>query len=178
MKFGDANLQVNEKSSFTDPPSCILPLFSKNTPRLLLPKNLWKCVSTISFRKYKRVTCSTAIPPSQLSPCRRSDWTFSWVQFLSNKLKLIRFLRCKITRTSIFLLILCFDMYFFHKNLIVLHHGDNNFLFCFDICIKFTLSAIISTMEKWQHLSWCVPIYDKKMLERKKTFHHSKIKSF
>ena len=115
---------------------------------------------------------------SKSTPCWRCNWTFSWVQFLSNKLKLIRFLRCKITRTSFFLLILCFDMYFFYKNLIVLHHGDNNFLFCFDICIKFTLSAIVSTMEKWQHPSWCVPIYDKKMLERKKTFHHSKIKSF
>ena len=37
----------------------------------------------------------------------------------------------------------------FYKNLIVLHHVDNNFLFYFDICIKFTLSAILSTMKKW-----------------------------
>ena len=47
----------------------------------------------------------------------------------------------------------------------------------FDICIKFTLSLIISVMKKWQHLTWCVPYYDKNMLERKKTFHHSKNKS-
>ena len=44
---------------------------------------------------------------SKSTPCWRCNWTFSWVQFLSNKLKLIRFLRCKITRTSFFLLMLC-----------------------------------------------------------------------
>ena len=53
-------LQVNEKNSFTHAPSCTLPSFSqnssfsKNTSRLLLPKRLSKCASTISFRKYKR----------------------------------------------------------------------------------------------------------------------------
>ena len=127
MKFRDANLQVDEKSSFTHPPSyteavvqrcsvkkdvlrnfakfigkhlcqnlnfieteilalvfscefheisknaflhraplvaasaCSLPSFSKNTSRLLLPKSLWKCASTISFRKYKRVTCNLPV---------------------------------------------------------------------------------------------------------------------
>ena len=29
MKLRDANLQVNEKNSFTHPPSCILPSFSQ-----------------------------------------------------------------------------------------------------------------------------------------------------
>ena len=28
-------------------------IFSKNASRLLLPKRFWKCLSTISFRKYK-----------------------------------------------------------------------------------------------------------------------------
>ena len=42
-----------------------------------------------------------------------------------------------------------FSYVLFCKNLIVLHHGDNNFLFYFDICIKFTLSTITSTMKKW-----------------------------
>ena len=33
----------------------------------------------------------------------------------------------------------CFFLYvLFYKNLIVLHHGDNTFLFYFNICIKFT----------------------------------------
>ena len=42
--------------------------------------------------------------------CNSSKSTFSMfssVQFLSNKLKLIHFLRCKITGTSIFLLMFC-----------------------------------------------------------------------
>ena len=105
MKFRDANLQVHEKSSFAHPPSYILPSLSKNTSRLLLPKSLWKCATKISF------SCSITIPPSQLSSCRRCSWTFSWVQFLSNKLKLICFLRCKITRISFFF---CLCSVFWH----------------------------------------------------------------
>ena len=45
---------ANRKNSFTHPPSCILPSFSQNASRLLLPKRFWKCASTISFRKYKQ----------------------------------------------------------------------------------------------------------------------------
>ena len=56
----------------------------------------------------------------------------------------------------------------FYKHLIVLHHGDNNFLYSFDICIKFTLSLIIWTMKIWQHLTWCLLFYDKNMFVRKK----------
>ena len=42
-------------------------------------------------------------------------------------------MRCKITRTSFFLLMLCVLICtFFNKNLIVLHHGDNNFLIYFE----------------------------------------------
>ena len=56
MKLRDAN-QVYGKNSFIYPPSCILPLFSKNALRLLLPKRLLNCASNISFWKYKqRVT--------------------------------------------------------------------------------------------------------------------------
>ena len=54
MTLRDANLQVYKKNSFTYPPSCILPSFSKNASQLLLPKRLLKCVSKISFRKYKQ----------------------------------------------------------------------------------------------------------------------------
>ena len=36
----------------------------------------------------------------------------------------------------------------FDKKLIVLHLGDNTFLFYFDICIKLTLLAIILTMDE------------------------------
>ena len=60
----NANLQVNEKNSFTHLPSCILPWSSQNASWLLLPKRLWKYVSLISFWKYKRknfVTCNIGI---------------------------------------------------------------------------------------------------------------------
>ena len=68
-----------------------------------------------------------------------------WVQFLLYKLEF--FVSCNIiTRTSFFCSV--FWSKFFQK-IIVLHHGDNNFLFYFDICIKFTLSTIISTMKNW-----------------------------
>ena len=51
MKLRDANLQVNEKNSFTNCPSCILPSFSKNASRLLLPKRLLKVCKQIFFQK-------------------------------------------------------------------------------------------------------------------------------
>ena len=54
MKLRDANLQTYKKNYFTHPPWCILLSFSQNASRLLLPKRLWKCARTISFRKYKR----------------------------------------------------------------------------------------------------------------------------
>ena len=48
--------------------------------------------------------------------------TFSWVQLLSNKLEF--FVSYNIKHVTLY-----FDMHFFYKNLIVLHHGHNNFLF-------------------------------------------------
>ena len=54
MELRDANLQVYEKNSFPYPLSCILPSFSENASRLLLPKRLSKCANKISFRKYKQ----------------------------------------------------------------------------------------------------------------------------
>ena len=51
MKLRDGNLQVYEKISFTYPPSCTLPSFSKNASRLLLPKRLLKQqVQNAAFR--------------------------------------------------------------------------------------------------------------------------------
>ena len=41
MNLRDDSLQVYDKSSFTHPLSCILPSFSQNKSRLLLPKTLW-----------------------------------------------------------------------------------------------------------------------------------------
>ena len=59
---------------------------------IYLQKRLWKCASTISSRKYNRqvallVICSIMIPLSQLSSCWIWHLTFSWAQFLSNKLE-------------------------------------------------------------------------------------------
>ena len=51
MKLRDANLQVNEKNSFTNRPSCILPSFSQNASRLLLPKRLLKVCKQNLFQK-------------------------------------------------------------------------------------------------------------------------------
>ena len=48
--------------------------------------------------------------------------TFFWMLSLPNKLE--SFVSCNIN-----LFPLCFDMYFFYENLIIIHHGDNNFLF-------------------------------------------------
>ena len=91
--------------------SCILSAFTKNALRLLLPKRLWKCTNTISFRKYHRevvllviclINCDSS---TQLSSCRIWNLTFSSVQFFSNKLEL--FLSCnniKIKRISFLLL--------------------------------------------------------------------------
>ena len=116
MKLWDANLQFYEKNSFTHPPSCILPLFSQNASRLLLRKRLCKRPSTLSFRKYKRkvcyfsFTCSITIHVSQLSSCWMWHLTFSWDY-----------------KTSFFFAV--FSYVPFYKNLIVLHHGDDNVLY-------------------------------------------------
>ena len=40
MKLQDANLQVYENSSFTNPSSCILPSFSKNASRYCFRRDL------------------------------------------------------------------------------------------------------------------------------------------
>ena len=116
--------KFTKKNLFTHSLSCILPSFSQNASRLLLLKRLWK--SEHNFFQWKVVLlliyCSITIYLSQLSPCWVWHLTFFWEQFLSNKLE--SFVSCNIKHFA-----LCFDMYFFYKNLIILHHRDNNFLF-------------------------------------------------
>ena len=65
------------------------------------------------------------------------------------------FVSCNVKITKIFFFLLCVLIYIFHKNLIVLHDGYNNFLFYFEFYIKFTLSLRILSLKKWQHLTWC-----------------------
>ena len=96
------------------------------------------------------------------------------------------FISCnvKINRTSFFFFSALCSVFWYVvscRNLIFIHHGDNSFLFYFDICIKFTLSLILSLEEmnmkkKWKHLTWCVLFGDKNMSERKQK--HSVISKF
>ena len=138
-----------QKNSFTHRPSCILPSFSQKASQLLFLKRLWGCASKIFFRKYKRkvvsleFTSSITIHLSHLSSCSIWHLTLSWIRFLS------------INRNSSFFAIQrlekhhssCSDCVFWQ--VVVLRHGDNTFLFHSDICIKFTLSTILSSVRKW-----------------------------
>ena len=112
--------QVNEETSFTHPPSCILPSFSKNTSRLLLRKSLSKCASTISFRKCKR---KLVLLVNYLFNYDSSQSTFFMLNMEFNVLLstafvkwigILRFLQCKEYK-NILLYTLCFDMHFFVK---------------------------------------------------------------
>ena len=112
------------------------------------PKSLWKCASTISFSKCKRKVVLIVVvydSSSQLSSCGIWNLHFS---YLSNKLEFFVSCNVKIAWTSLYLPCVLINV-LSYQNLIVLRHGGNNFLFYFDICIKFTLSTIISMMKKW-----------------------------
>ena len=166
-----ANLQVNEKNSFTHPSSCILPSFSQNTSELLLPKRLWKFESTISFWKCKWKVVLLVIYLFNYDSSKSIffmlnygitfSWGFSWVQFLSNKLEF--FVSCnniKGYKEKLYkdykniLFALCFNMYFFLKK-INFFKKKKLFsimviiIFYFDICVKVALSTTISAMKKW-----------------------------
>ena len=66
MKLRDANLQVNEKNLFINPPSCILPSFSKIASRLLLPKRLLKVCEQNFFQKKRAKSSATCNLPVEL----------------------------------------------------------------------------------------------------------------
>ena len=53
-RFEIPTCNFTKKNSFTHLSSFILPSFSQNTSRSLLPKRLWKSESTVSFWKCKR----------------------------------------------------------------------------------------------------------------------------
>ena len=137
MKLRDASMEVYEKNSFTHPLSCILLSFSQNASRLFLSKSLWKCASTISF------TILT-IHLSLLSSCWLWHLMFSWVQFLSNKLE--SFVSCNIKLLLCILICTFFIKTYLFSIMVII-------IFCYDICIKFTLltivSTIISTRKEW-----------------------------
>ena len=134
MRLQDANQQVNKKSLS----HILLHTFCRHFLRIRT-NTFWKFASTTSFRKYKWKVVIYLF-----------DYDSSKSFFFMLNMAFDVFLcavscSIKITRTSSFV----FWYAFFYKNLIVLQHGDSNFLFYFDICIKFTLLTIISTMKKW-----------------------------
>ena len=135
MKLRDANLQVNKKNFFTNPPSCILPSFSKNASRLLLPKRLLKVWSKIFFRKNEQ---GAAILVTYLLNHDSSKSTSFMLNMVFGFVLSTVFVKqigisCNtlqgLQKRSSFLS-LCFDWYvvFFDKKLIFLHYGDNTFL--------------------------------------------------
>ena len=105
---------------------------------------------------------------NQTSSCRMWQLTLCWVRF------------CQINKSEfcISLIHICSMQKVKRKYHLYILHGDTVFLFYFYICIKFTLSIIISMMKKCQsHLKWCVSCVIKaffmiknnnKLLERKK----------
>ena len=84
---------------------------------------------------------------NQTSSCRMWQLTLCWVRF------------CQINKSEfcISLIHFCSMQKVKRKYHLYILHGDTVFLFYFYICIKFTLSIIISMMKKCQsHLKWCV----------------------
>ena len=151
----DANLQVYEKSCFIYPRSCGLPSFSKNASRLLLPKRFWKYASIISFMKYKQKVVLLAIYliyyDSSSSTFLMLNMAFhvalSTVFVKETNWNSLFLAKQRMQEHPSFCSACVFWYVHFYENLIVLHHGDNSFLFYFDISIKLTLLTIISTMK-------------------------------
>ena len=110
--------------------------------RPIFPKRLWNWARTISFRKYKWKVVLLVIYLFNYDSYKSTLFMFImafyvllltfWVQFLLYKLEFFVSCNSIITSTSFFLL--CVFWCKFFKKVIVLHHGDNNFLFYFDIC--------------------------------------------
>ena len=149
--------------------------FSQNTPRLFLPKKLWKYASTTSFRKHKRKGALVLIYLFSYNSSKSTIFMLNIAfivilskDFFSNKLEFFVSYNKKITRTSFFLAQLpsgrqtsfgrAMEVYMKPGLHIAIHWTSkgrlmptgcvwNTFVFCFRIPIKFTLSAIISTMK-------------------------------
>ena len=90
------------KNFFTHPTSSISP--SQNASRLLLSKDFESVQSQLLSGNISESSNTCNLPESQLSSCWIWHLTFSWVQFLSNKLQFFVSCNIIITRTSFFLL--------------------------------------------------------------------------
>ena len=67
--------------------SLLIYIYSQGASRLLLTKKLWKCASTLSFKKCKSkivylINYNLSKPTFE---CRMRHFPLSWVRFLSNK---------------------------------------------------------------------------------------------
>ena len=159
MKLPDDNLQVYKENSFTHP---LLHVFCLHFLRTHHDYFLRRGLESIraqflltNIKKYKRKGVLLLIylfnddssKPTfsmlngiwlclEYSFCQ-IDWNFCFLQYKDYK------------NTFLFAQLVCVLICIFHKNLIILHHGDSTFLLYFDICVKFTLSRIILAMKKW-----------------------------
>ena len=163
----------------------------------------WKWASTISFRKYKWKVVLLVIYLFNYDSSKSTFFMLNmvfdvlflafWVQFLLHKLEFFVSCNNTITRTSSFCSVFWSN---FFKKVIVLHHGDNNFLFYFDICnqirtfnnhlkdeemITSHLICVINSLW-WKCCNLCynffmIKIADKpwQIMLHAKPFHHSKI---
>ena len=132
-------------------PSCILPSFSQNASWLLLPKRLWKCASTISFKNYKWKIVLLVINLFNYDSSKSTFFMLSmafdvilstgFFVFFFNFIFQIKwnssFLAIqRLQEHACFCSTCVFWYILFYKNLTVLHHGDNTFLLFFYICVK------------------------------------------
>ena len=142
--------------------------------RLLFPKRLWKWASTISFRKYKRKVVLLVI---YLFNYDSPKSTF----FMLNVAFDVRFWRsehsfCYINWNFSFLAIIKLQEHFsfcsvfwskFFKKVILLHHGDNNFLSYFDICNQ--IRTFNNNLKGWRNDNIsndvCYKLFIMKMLQ-------------
>ena len=90
---------------------------------------------------------------------------------MSSKLEFFVSFTSNIKSQRTYFFLLCVFICAFCENLIVLHDGDNNFIFFFNIYIKFTLSLNLNDEEMITSHLMCVIkqlYYVKNMFEREK----------
>ena len=126
----------------------------KNVSRLLLPKRLLKCASKISFRKYKQRVVLLVIYLFNNDSCKSTSFMLNVVfdcleyGFCQVSWNLLQYIT-KITKTFFFSRPVFWYAVLFDKKLIILHHGDNTFLFYFDICIKQKKQELSPSLRHW-----------------------------
>ena len=155
MKLWDVNLQVYKKTLSHIPLDVFCFHFLRMHHNYFSEGALKVCDSTIFFRKSSKYKQKIVLLVIYLLNCNSSkSFSSCWIRHQINWSSSFLTIQ-RLQEHLFFAQLVCFAMYFL-KNHIVLHHGNNTFLFYFDTCFKFTLSTIISTMKKWLHLTWYV----------------------